>query len=534
MTFRIHDSDGGEVAVQDGQLHLEESRTYLLTAPEGTREVRAWLGERALSLHEGQRKFVLEIGHWAGSSELRLSSGDTEMRARVLVAPRAEKLSETAWLTMLGELEAWTPGSLVGLTGGLSGSVSHEGCSAPVLAAALLPLMPALLRAVRAITSEPQERAIERREERPLRATRRADRDVLRWLARHPEAARALDPRRFDADPRDVHVSQGTTQDTTDHPANRYVAWLISRLAGLLDDLSGALDRASRAVGLLPDTARWCQARAEVATVAADSLRALRRATFLGSLRPTPATEATLLSLVDHPLYARIHRLARPFLVPRFRREEGAAQAPLKPSFELYELWTLLATQRTLQECLGPSWRWSWRPEPGPALLAGIGAGASFEARGPGGERLTLEYNATFRGYLSRGSAVRFSMSGERRPDLVLSFRPLSGDGSWLCLDAKYRVSREALADAFSSLHLYRDSLHWEELGGSCRGGLLLVPAEQPECSPWFEPEFRTRFGIGAWRLTPGDLLDRGLGEWALRCLGVEVERREEQAQMAG
>ncbi|WP_437615452.1 nuclease domain-containing protein [Sorangium sp. So ce834] len=150
-------------------------------------------------------------------------------------------------------------------------------------------------------------------------------------------------------------------------------------------------------------------------------------------------------------------------------------------------------------------------------LLTGCGAGAAFTARHPeDGARLELRYNMTFRGYLARRTSLRYSISRERRPDIVISFESPDRPRSWICLDAKYRVRRDALADSFTSLHIYRDALRWETFGGPCRGGLLLVPAIEPECQPWFDDEFRERFGIGAWRLTPGEPPDLALAKLIL------------------
>ncbi|XXU41802.1 nuclease domain-containing protein [Sorangium sp. So ce1000] len=126
-------------------------------------------------------------------------------------------------------------------------------------------------------------------------------------------------------------------------------------------------------------------------------------------------------------------------------------------------------------------------------------------------------------GYLARGTSDRYSISGERRPDIAISFDPPGGPRSWICLDAKCRVRREALADSFTSLHIYRDALRWETFGGLCRGGLLLVPAVESACQPWFADDFRERFGIGAWRLTPGEPPDLDLAKLILAMGGGAV-----------
>ncbi|WP_437603074.1 DUF2357 domain-containing protein [Sorangium sp. So ce590] len=523
MSLQVRDAAGADERVVDGVLHLEEARTYHVNAPPGAGAPRAWLGPRELPWSEERGSFTLDVGQWVGSASLRVAHGAQETVVAVEVAPRREKLSEGAWLALLADLEAWSPGLAIGLEGGGVGTVQTEGTTATVLAAALLPLVPALVRAVRAIAAAPRELATATREDVPLRAVRRADRETLHWLARHPAAACAVDPwlaaRAGQLDP---YVPQDTTHETIDHPVNRYIAWLVGRVARVLGDLGGALGRAAGNPRLQPDTAQWCRARARAAAGAADELSATLRRTFLGSLTPTPATEAALLAVQDDPVYARAHALARPFLSPRFRLRESldGGEAPVRPSFELYELWALLAVQRALAEALD-GWTWTWRQAPASELLAGFGAGAAFTARrAEDGARVVIRYNMTFPGYLARGTSDRYSVSGERRPDIVISFEPPGGPRSWICLDAKYRVRREALADAFVSLHIYRDALRWETFGGTCRGGLLLAPAVDPECQPWFAAEFRERFGIGAWRLTPGEPPDLALARHILAMAG--------------
>src|SRR5690606_12861614 len=95
-------------------------------------------------------------------------------------------------------------------------------------------------------------------------------------------------------------------------------------------------------------------------------------------------------------------------------------------------------------------------------LLRGTGAGAKCTYRLANGRTVTLEFNPTFRSYWTRNVEVnateRFSLSGERRPDLVLTASGGDHESVWLPLDAKYRVKRDALANAFESVHIYRDS----------------------------------------------------------------------------
>ena len=90
---------------------------------------------------------------------------------------------------------------------------------------------------------------------------------------------------------------------------------------------------------------------------------------------------------------------------------------------------------------------------------------------------------------------------------------------AWVVLDAKYRVSKEALAESFEALHTYRDGLWWRSCGGRARAGVLLVPEVADACAPWADPGFLEAFGLGLWRLRPGSPPEPALGRWALDVL---------------
>ncbi len=427
---------------------------------------------------------------------------------------------------LLSDLEEWLPALSVGEQPGLQGAVVTGGTRVPHLVEAVLPLLPALLKAVREVISAPRQRTERTETFLPANRVRRVERTTLGWLERHPEAARALSARwDTEADARRPPlVPVGLATAMLDHPANRYVAWLVRSIARDLDIYAELLREATQG-GAAPagtdagDWVRWCAARAEALREASTALQSLGRRSWLATLTPSPPTEAAMAVVVDDPNYARLHRLGRHFRSPLFQlgAVPDAPGAATRPSYELYELWTFLALRGLLGRLL-PEYQWTSK---GLEPLASLGEpldGASFEATGPGG-KLRLLFNPTFRGYLSRRTAPRYSVSGERRPDLVL----LWNEGErrrWVCLDAKYRVAKDRLADAFESAHLYRDSLRWPEWGGRCEAAVLLAPAELPACAPWFTPSFLEEHQVGVFRLTPGAEA-APLSEW----LGVLLGR---------
>ncbi len=515
----VLDADGAEVPIVDGALDLEERRRYTLCA---AADVLAQLGARDPTPIGGG--LTLQFGHEVGSQRLRLVQGAAETWLRLQIRPSREKLPPAAWAVMLAELEGWLAGLSAGLEGAEVGQVSHRGASPLFLASALAPLLPELERALRQVLERPVERARLTWDEVPLHRVRRVTRETLGWVSRHPDIGGWLDPwsaaELRGAPPR---LPQRQAEDTVDHPANRYLSWLVLRVVTALEGVAAALDRAAAGQEeALNETALWCRSRAARLREGAARLERLWRRSFLRHLPREPATEAALLVVMDHPAYARVHRMGRLLLSPRFQLDEGAHAAATRPSYDLYELWCLLAVQRQLAAAL-PGWRWTARKLGALLSPTGTGGGARFTARGEG-QTLTLLFNPTFRGYhkrLDRRGAprARWSRSKRRRPDLGVPWRPAGPPGGWVCLDAKYRVGQRNLGDAFTSLHLYRDALRYEGFGGPCRAALLLAPSETADAADWFSDAFRERYAAGVWALTPGRADGDSLARWLLGTL---------------
>lgn len=500
---------------EDGTFVLEEARHYQVEAA-GSSHAR--LNTRVLDL-TSPGCFALPIDHWVGAAQLQLETAEGPVGMRVRVRPRSEKLSEALWATMLEELEVWLPGVTPGVAGGKQGAVSSEGVSATLFAEALLPLLPALEDALRVVLANPRVADRIESEDRPLRQIRRVEGSTLAWLGRHPTAGLWVNAWRAAEQLGPPPLIPSTIVEATlDHPANRHIAWILRTAIGRLREAAEILTRWARRPD---DTGAWCAARAQHAHSGADRLAALYDRSSLRRLTPAPATEAALLVIADDIAYARLHALGRRFCSPRFRLH-GAASDPaaaVRPSYSLYELWCLLAVERSLRSAL-PGWTWSSHGTDRLLDLGSTGEGIRFDAVSPADVHLGIEFNPTIPGWFNRQGRTRFSLSRERRPDLVLTADTPGHPGRWIVLDAKYRAGRQNLADAFESLHIYRDALRDQKRGGACLGGLLLAPQADAESSEWFTSSWRTEWGIGAVALAPGGTADE-LVQWILSTLQV-------------
>jgi hypothetical protein len=514
--------------IQDGVARLEEKRDYRFAVQlgEAAREGwKAWFGELELEWDPSGTAFVMRTGHWVGSQSLRVQGPQGEQRLQVEVRPRSEKLSGDAWAHLLRDLDRWLQGSTVGREGGLHGEVGFSGSDTAGVASVLGELVPAFLSALETLLRAPRERSVEHWTEAPVHSVRQADRETLRWLVRHPDVYQSVLGRTEERrEGREVLVPRRAWRGDLDHAANRYVVWLAGRVASRLRETGERLGKGlNQRKSLDPDLKLWCQGRIQRLAEGAKALDALVHRPPLGGLPSEPPSDSALLTLADDPAYARVHAFGQLFLSPRFQlpEDEALLKAPVRPSYELYELWTFLALQRLLEEHL-PGAHWTKEGVDRLRFFDESPNGASFTAHWPGRGRLGLYFNQPFPGFLTQKKEERWSISGARRPDLVVTWRPEAGQGRWLCLDAKYRTGERNMAEAFESAHLYRDALRWRGLGerGRCSGAVLLVPSMDSETAPWFEKDFRDEHSVGAFCLTPGQRPPAELVDWFREQLG--------------
>lgn len=512
LQLRTH--EGELLTITFGErLRLEENRRYELVLNEELAPCRVYWGGVFLA-PDLSGVTCIRTGHWVGDTVLRVESATENLWVSVSVQPRAEKLSDSVWVSMLQDLEAWLPGISTGAEGGRGGHVGSSGVSAPLIAEALTPLLPTFERAIRALLEQPKQVDVTVIEEVLLHKVRRVDRETLGWVSRHPELHAYLDPwKSMELTKRQPIVPQRKAVDIIDHQVNRYISWLVRRVERVLRNTAAGLDAVCNS-NTMGETAFWCQDRSQNLRQGADQLLRLWRTSFLAAIPREPLTEAALQVVLDEPDYARVHKIGRLFLNPLFQLQRDGQQPPaaVRPSFTIYELWCFLAVGEQLKEQL-PTWKWRTS---GIKKLSGpsaTGAGALHRAVSPTGDIVKVLFNATFAGYFSRSGKSRWSISGERRPDIIVSCKPHGRDGTWVCLDAKYRVGQSNLADAFSSVHIYRDALRYEGYGGRCKASMLLSPSRSDDTEEWFSGEYLKTYKEGVWELKPG-LPSCQLGTW--------------------
>jgi hypothetical protein len=188
------------------------------------------------------------------------------------------------------------------------------------------------------------------------------------------------------------------------------------------------------------------------------------------------------------PAYARAMRLSGLACSNSFDTlERNEAELPLNSSWGLYEEWCFERLRLALETVVGvPARRGSNT----------LGAGTAAYFFETPHQKVTLTAQVTFRsGSESRADIERYSLSRERRPDIVLI---VSGreDTRWYVFDAKYRQSKANVLDAMASSHIYRDALLLK--GKRCTQAILLAPGT-PFNASWsiFAPSHWRTFGSG-------------------------------------
>jgi hypothetical protein len=520
ITTSFFDLSGNEIPVVDGTLFLQEAGSYYLRI-KGVACPRAWLGVRPLREQEGIG-FRIDIGHWVGESELRIDAEGELQSTPIVVQPRTEKLSESCWIAMLREIEDWLPAATLGTEGGLLGKVGKTGANSSLLIEALVPLLAAFEKALKVLLNQPCQLDRTIWIEKELTNISNCRRETMSWIGKHPEVGAWLDPwKAVELDGSGPKIPQRVSIDSVDHPANRYIAWLVFRITKKLVEVRSYLDQLAKSDSISDETSLWSEARAQRIEIWLARINRVVRGSFLTHIKRKPATESALLTIFDDPVYARVHSMGRLFLSPLFtlEKEEGDLSAAVKPSYTIYEIWCYLALFNQLKEYL-TNWTWHSVGLRKLTALTGTGAGAKITARSPSGEKvLQLLFNPVFTSYYARADQARWSLSGERRPDFVISMKEKRKEGWWVFFDAKYRVGRRNLENAFQSVHIYRDSLRYDGYGGTCRAGCLLVPAVSSDSRQWFSGNYRDKYLSGAWELTPGKAYGSEMVEWIMSML---------------
>jgi len=364
--------------------------------------------------------------------------------------------------------------------------------------------LPVLLAALRHLREDPLLWTERPRALAPVAAGRRLDPASCRWLITHPATLAAIRPppeSEIASNPKAL-VEQSQIRITLDHPATRYLCYLLGRLSRALRSTADSLEAvASGKAEGWRDPAAQMRARelVEIVQKALGQISQCLRTYPFKHVQPGPPSPAAMQATIDHPLYARVQRTAHRLLDPGLHFDtEGALEASLRPTYDLFELLVLYRLGAILSHELKEKEGWTTTTASlkRTSLLESPPDGEFWHADGPSDLSLKLYFQQTFTAHSEGSAAVGFrSISGERRPDYILGIRQGRRLLSWCVLDAKYRTSRTAIHDGLADLHVYRDALRWNGLRPW--GGFILVPSFQENASSYIASSYHKlhRFG---------------------------------------
>lgn len=512
--IRIEGKDGAGVEFTNGRFVLEEAATYVVSGADMVATEGVPL--RRLSA----QSFELPLDMVVGRTQLLCLIDGEEHSSEIEIVPSQKKISIELWMQMLVDLEAWLPSVTAGLDDARQGGIGHRGVPAWFLAEALLPLVPALLSATRALCQSLRYKHSTVLADVPIHAARKVRSETVRWLSRHAETARIV-LGRSSGNPKPLRIPLRMATEDINHPANRYVAWLLRRISSVLRDVGGRLKTFR---GHIDDDQRWFEERSSAMQMASNEIDQLISSCLLATVDPQADLTGAVATIFDDPSYARVHRLGRRFVAPGFELDALDPPARVRPSFSIYEFWCLLALRNALRSISD----FSWKERGLGALLelGGSGSGATIIGQSACGV-LELSFNATFISYHVHArrpaKSGRWSLSSMRRPDFVVAWRPAAQTSlaRWVFLDAKYQVGASTLAGAMQTVHIYRDALRWDTHGGQALGGVLLAPSSE-QAEIYFGEAYRASFEIGILLANPTCSL-RPVLDWVLAILRVET-----------
>ena len=242
-----------------------------------------------------------------------------------------------------------------------------------------------------------------------------------------------------------LRVELASTIVTRDHPATRYIAFLVGRLRRTLTSTAGVFEAVGngRFDGLLADEGTKARAShlSKLMRAAVIEIQEVERSGLLAEVTPAAPSETTLQAITGHPHYARAHTLIRRLLDPGLHistdnTHQDAILSALRPTYDLFELFVLHRLKLALIALLGRGWTFEEKVTKPSKLLAHDGTItrrwiASSEASDV---KVELAYQPTFR---SHGRNVETeglrSLSGERRPDFTIAVVQGAEPLAWVC-----------------------------------------------------------------------------------------------------
>jgi hypothetical protein len=306
-----------------------------------------------------------------------------------------------------------------------------------------------------------------------------------------------------------LQINSQTSAPTFDTPANRALLALLRRFRAAVNSMQGHVQGLK--LGSPPEE---------------QSLRVERRLEDLRNLETRAhkllfgplftevssgeTTAAGLTQIAAQPTYSRAYRIGSRALATGIEGDDSTDQLHVTPSWGIYETWCFIQVVEAVSKVTTKHGT--------AAASSAVAAERCVSFSMDDDATLEVLFQATFPALRPSSKRLGWSLSRERRPDIVLIHTNNTGRKTFV-LDAKWRSGRENVLDAMQSAHIYHDALR---IGGQVPAVcLLLLPGASvvPEleaiefiqahgvgtvCGVSAEKDGRTRLAslLGKW-LTP-------------------------------
>jgi hypothetical protein len=311
---------------------------------------------------------------------------------------------------------------------------------------------PSYLKSLKAICDRPIQKIKYARQRVPLHRVRNIDPGTAISLGSNRALAGALS-KAIDIEYAlriDISLSVPFNETTVDNPANRIILsqakqvirkieWLIFVISNIKDE--GSETRTS--------TASRTDRRIKFLNHSRYTLQRLTKSYPFNLVSGNEVSASGLNAIASHPTYSHAHITGNNILRTGLSTTSDKEFHYLSPTWAIYESWCF-STLATALEANFCEYNWDHTQK-------GNGSSRAVIGRSEGNYiklyfQLNAYSNQTINGH------EYYSISKMRIPDLVIEVGN-DDNVAFICLDAKYRVSKDSLLDAMTSAHIYHDSI---------------------------------------------------------------------------
>lgn len=438
--------------------------------------------------------WIWQPGFYAGTVLAELHDLDSQVLAkyRLDVSPDPAKLGQENFQSMLDQLFEFEPGLLAGTEAAQFGIGSEGDVTNPGLEYARLRRYGEQLRAaLKQLTSRPLPQLSHERALVPAHQVRRLDAQSLTTLAKQPGSIGRLRGDILDGGSSPLLFNVPNSYEILDTPAHRTLFRIVR---AVLRRTQSVIEAMSSAKFEEPSTTRTALEprlpyRLAYLTAFESALKQIIKRSPFSEVTRQEVSAAGLNAIAAHPIYARVFRSSWNILRPGIAGS-GDESLWMSPTWEIYERWCFLKTHTALK-CVFPSLEWE-RHFPTSREDCIVFTGQQD------GLTVSLYLQPRFPAIDQTAWNSFKSLSGERRPDIVLTYAS-NQTKRLLVFDAKYRISREGVLESMQSAHTYHDCLRWGEIAPAI--SLLFVPASGGV--PVLETdEYKQKYGVGVVALS--------------------------------